>query len=132
MELFKRGSSKKLVPLFSENESMEQESLLGAYTEAGLMCYDQGAGESKDVYIARVIGEGMVAAGIFPDDLLVVDQSLKSESGDIVIGEESGKFLLRSYYTRGGREYLLADNNYNLLNWMGMVYFGYGVWFLLV
>ncbi|MNL70501.1 DNA polymerase V subunit UmuD [compost metagenome] len=54
----------------------------------------------------------MIASGIYPDDMLVVDQSLQPEQGDIVICEQAGNFALRSYYVKDGRAYLMADNNY--------------------
>jgi DNA polymerase V len=54
----------------------------------------------------------MIGSGIFPNDLLVVDRSLTPTSGDIVVGIIDNEFILRSYYTFNGKEYLMPDNNY--------------------
>lgn len=54
----------------------------------------------------------MIGSGIYPDDLLVVDRSLKPGSGDIVVGIIENEFILRAYYQRNGKEYLMPDNKY--------------------
>lgn len=63
-------------------------------------------------FFAKVTGECMIGSGIFPDDLLVVDRSLKASSGDIVVGVIDNEFILRSYYIKNGKEYLMPDNAY--------------------
>jgi len=40
------------------------------------------------------------------------EQLHTTEPGDIVVCELAGSFMLRAYYTKAGRAYLLADNNY--------------------
>ena len=54
----------------------------------------------------------MIDSGIFPDDILVVDRSLTPNSGDIVVGIIDNEFILRSYYKKNGKEYLMPDNKY--------------------
>ena len=52
----------------------------------------------------------MTGSGIFPNDLLVVDRSLKVTNGDVVVGVMNGDFILRTYFKKGLDEYLMPDN----------------------
>lgn len=54
----------------------------------------------------------MIDSGIYPNDLLVVDRSLIPNQGDIVVGIIDNEFILRSYYKKNGKEYLMPDNKY--------------------
>jgi DNA polymerase V len=112
VELFKRGAAQTLIPLFAKNEELTLQSPVSEYKQLHTSINTSELKGSEELYFAKVTGEGMIASGIYPDDMLVVDQSLKPEQGDIVIYEQAGKFMLRSYYVKAGREYLMADNNY--------------------
>lgn len=112
VELFKRGVAQTLIPLFEKNEELTLQSPISEYEQLHTAINTDQSELSEELYFAKVVGEGMIASGIYPDDMLVVDQSLKPEQGDIVICEQAGKFTLRSYYVKAGREYLMADNNY--------------------
>lgn len=112
VELFKRGTAQTLVPLFAKDEKLTFQSPVSEYEQLHTTLNTESEGSSHELYFAKVTGEGMIASGIFPDDMLVVDQSLEPEPGDIVVCELAGSFMLRAYYTKAGRAYLLADNNY--------------------
>jgi DNA polymerase V len=112
VELFKRGSEQTLIPLFAKNEELTLQSPVSEYEQLHTSINKDQSELNEELYFAKVTGEGMIASGIYPDDMLVVDQSLKPEQGDIVICEQAGNFTLRSYYVKTGREYLMADNNY--------------------
>jgi DNA polymerase V len=64
------------------------------------------------VHYAKVVGECMISSGIFPGDLLMVDRSLTPDIGDIVVALSNGEYLLRGYFKKENREYLIADNPY--------------------
>ena len=46
-------------------------------------------------YFVRAQGESMIEAGIFHDDVLVVDRSLTARHGDIVIAEFNGELTVK-------------------------------------
>ena len=46
-------------------------------------------------YFVRVEGDSMIDAGIYPDDLLVVDRSVTAGHGDIVIASLNGEFTVK-------------------------------------
>jgi DNA polymerase V len=110
VELFKRGTAQTLIPL-AEKAEKHLSSPLSSYAEVKHAISEQ-THSGTELYFAKVTGEGMTASGIYPNDMLVVDQNLEPMQGDIVIGEKDGSFILRSYYKKDGREYLLADNTY--------------------
>ena len=112
LKLFKRGTAETLIPLYADAIHAGFESPAADYEEEKI---DLNAYVSKypaATFFARVTGDCMVGSGIFPDDLLVVDRSLTPSSGDIVVGILDSEFILRSYFTKNGKEYLMPDNTY--------------------
>lgn len=112
LKLFKKGTAKTLIPLYADAIHAGFESPAADYEEEKI---DLNAYVSKypaATFFARVTGECMIGSGIFPDDLLVVDRSLEPNSGDIVVGIIDNEFILRSYYKKNGKEYLMPDNKY--------------------
>lgn len=61
-------------------------------------------------FILRVSGDSMEGAGIFNDDLIVVDKYLKPESGDIVVAVVDGEFTCKRLILRPGQVILKAEN----------------------
>jgi DNA polymerase V len=112
IKIFTRNTMEVLIPLVADAinaESIDPSlDLDKTYTE--LSAYVSNYPDST--FFARVTGECMIGSGIFPDDLLVVDRSLTPGLGDIVVGIIENEFVLRSYYHKSGKEYLMADNQY--------------------
>lgn len=48
-------------------------------------------------FFVRVSGNSMVGRGIRDGDILVVDRSLRPESGDVVIASVDGDFTVKTY-----------------------------------
>jgi DNA polymerase V len=113
VELFKRGTAQTLIPLFAKNEELTLQSPVSEYERLHTTIRAEEPLPADHLCFAKVKGEGMIASGIFPEDMLVVDQSLQPVQGDIVIGEQCGEFIIRSYYKKDDKEYLLADNAYS-------------------
>ena len=101
-----------MIPLFAEKIHAGFESPAADYEEARIDLNDYVTKYPEATFFARVTGECMVGSGIFPDDLLVVDKSLTASSGDIVVGIIDNEFILRSYFKKGQKEYLMPDNDY--------------------
>jgi len=112
LKLFKRGNTKALIPLFAESIHAGFESPAADYEEAKIDLNDYVSKYPEATFFARVTGDCMIGSGIFQDDLLVVDRSLTPGQGDIVVGIINDEFILRSYYKRGGKEFLMPDNPY--------------------
>lgn len=62
----------------------------------------------SSTFYLRVKGDSMNLAGIFPDDILVVDRSAKLKNNSIVIAVVDGEFTVKRIVKR-------AENNYELI-----------------
>ncbi|MBN1256509.1 MAG: translesion error-prone DNA polymerase V autoproteolytic subunit [Planctomycetes bacterium] len=61
-------------------------------------------------FFVRVSGESMTGAGIFPNDLLIVDRSLTAGHGDVVIAVVDGEFTVKRLFSLGGIIELRPEN----------------------
>ena len=61
-------------------------------------------------FFMRVEGLSMTGAGIFPDDVLVVDRSVPPRDGCIVIAVLNREFTVKRLYRRGKTLKLLPEN----------------------
>jgi len=110
LKLFKRGIATTLIPLYAEAIHAGFESPAADYEEERIDLNAYVSRYPAATFFARVTGDCMIGSGIFPNDLLVVDKSLTPSSGDIVVGIIDSEFILRSYYKKNGKEYLMPDN----------------------
>lgn len=61
-------------------------------------------------FFVRVSGNSMIGAGIFDNDLLIVDRSLKPSHGKIVIAAVDGFLTVKRLITNKNIVYLKAEN----------------------
>jgi len=61
-------------------------------------------------FFVRVSGRSMVDAGIFPDDILIVDRSLDATDGKIVIANIDGDVTVKRLSIQGDKVILKAEN----------------------
>ena len=50
-------------------------------------------------YFVRAQGDSMIEAGIFPNDVIVVDRSIEASHGDIVIASVNGELMVKRLET---------------------------------
>ena len=62
-------------------------------------------------FLVRASGESMINIGIFPDDILIVDRSLKAENGKVVIAAIDGELTVKRYRKKGNKITLEAEND---------------------
>lgn len=62
-------------------------------------------------FFVRVAGSSMIQAGIYHNDILVVDRSLEPISGRIVVAAVNGELTVKRLHRAGGRVQLLAEND---------------------
>lgn len=75
--------------------------------------YDLGAKlipNPASTFFIRVTGESMRDAGIFPDDVLIVDRSLEAQSGDVVVAAINGEFTVKRLYRTARKVELRPEN----------------------
>ena len=61
-------------------------------------------------FLVRASGESMINSGIFPNDILVVDRSLKAEDGKVVIAVVDNELTVKRYRKRGKSIVLEPEN----------------------
>lgn len=61
-------------------------------------------------FFVRATGESMTGAGIFADDVLVVDRSSEPENNDIVIAVINNEFTVKRLAKKDNKVELLSEN----------------------
>lgn len=63
-----------------------------------------------ETFAVRVAGDSMIGAGIFADDIAIVDRSCDPVDRCIILALIDGEFTLKRYRRRMGRVWLQAEN----------------------
>ena len=70
-----------------------------------------------DTFFVRVKGDSMIDAGIFEDDVLVVDRSRLAQIGDIILAMLDGEFTVKTLgKSKHGPRLLPANKNYPVID----------------
>ncbi len=71
-------------------------------------------------FFVRVSGKSMIDAGIFPDDILIVDRSITATDGRVVIANVDGDVTVKRLSMRDGKVMLKSENpNYKSIEVTG-------------
>jgi DNA polymerase V len=88
------------IPLFSEAVSAGFPSPAQDYVEKALDLNELCIKRPAATFFVRVEGESMIQAGIYADDILVVDRSVTAEHGDTVIVAINGEMTVKELELR--------------------------------
>lgn len=83
------------MPFFLERVSAGFPSPAQDYVDRALDLNELCIQRPAATFFVRAQGESMIEAGIFPDDVLVVDRSLTARSGDVVIAQFYGELTVK-------------------------------------
>jgi DNA polymerase V len=61
-------------------------------------------------FFVRVAGSSMIGAGIYPDDILIVDRSLEPKNKDVVIALLNGELTVKRFVKANNKFYLKPEN----------------------
>jgi DNA polymerase V len=98
------------VPLFSHTVPAGFPSPADDYIQGRLSLDEHLIAHKEATFFVRAKGSSMVGAGIFDGDLLVVDKSLKPQSGDIVIAVMDGDLTVKRLIRQGETVILRPEN----------------------
>lgn len=98
------------IPLFSSTVAAGFPSPAEDHVEDTLDLNEYMVQRPDSTFMLRVEGESMKNAGIMPNDILVVDRSLKATHKKIVIAAIDGELTVKRLYHRGGLVKLLPEN----------------------
>jgi DNA polymerase V len=88
------------IPLFIERVSAGFPSPAQDYVEQRLDLNELCVKRPAATFFVRVDGDSMIDAGICPDDILVVDRSIRADHGDIVIAAIDGELTVKELQLR--------------------------------
>ena len=113
----KEDSSKLLIPLAKEPVSAGFPSPAEDYIELGIDLNKHLIKNPIGTFFLRVSGNSMNNAGIYNNDLLIIDRSINPNPGHIVVALLDGEFTLKRLIKKQDNYYLKADKeNYPAIN----------------
>jgi DNA polymerase V len=98
------------LPLFSTKISAGFPSPADDYIEMQLDLNTHLIKNPASTFLLRVSGESMKDVGIFPNDILIVDRSIKPTDGKIVIAAIDGELTVKRLKKNNDALYLLPEN----------------------
>lgn len=90
--------SRLTIPLFLERVSAGFPSPAEDYVERTIDLNELCIQHPAATFFVRVQGESMNECGIFPNDVLVVDRSLRAKHGDIVIASLESEMTVKELH----------------------------------
>jgi len=111
------ASSKRLFLLATETISAGFPSPAEDYIELGIDLNKYLIKNPISTFFLRVSGNSMNNAGIYNNDLLIIDRSINPNPGHIVVALLDGEFTLKRLIKEKDNYYLKADKeNYPAIN----------------
>lgn len=80
------------------------------YIENNLNLHDYIVKKPAATFFMRAGGDSMTGIGIYPDDILVIDRSIKPRSGHVVVAAIDGEYTLKILKIHEGKPYLVPAN----------------------
>ena len=111
MDSFGSATKKFKIPLLNDSVSAGFPSPADDYTEENIDLNEHLISNPFSTFFLRVKGDSMINAGIKDKDLIIVDKSLISKPGDIVIAMIDGEFTIKRLSIKNDELYLKAENN---------------------
>ncbi|MEP7373367.1 MAG: translesion error-prone DNA polymerase V autoproteolytic subunit [Chitinophagaceae bacterium] len=81
------------------------------YMERGIDLNEQLIKNKPATYFFRMKGDAMRDAGIFDNDVLIIDRSLKLASGKIIVAVLNGELLVRRFHKNFSSAFLIPENS---------------------
>jgi DNA polymerase V len=80
------------------------------YMERGIDLNEQLIKNKPATFFFRMRGDAMKDAGIFDNDILIIDRSLKLIPGKIIAAVLNGEMLVRRFHKNFSSAFLIAEN----------------------
>jgi DNA polymerase V len=81
------------------------------YMERGIDLNEQLIRNKPATYFFRMKGDAMREAGIFDNDVLIVDRSVKLTNGKIIVAVLNGELLVRRFHKNFSSAFLVPENS---------------------
>jgi DNA polymerase V len=81
------------------------------YMERGIDLNEQLVKNKPATFFFKMKGDAMKDAGIFDNDILIVDRSVKVVNGKIIVAILNGELLVRRFHKNFSSAFLIPENN---------------------
>jgi DNA polymerase V len=81
------------------------------YAERGIDLNEQLIKNKPATFFFRMKGDAMVNTGIFENDVLIVDRSLKLANGKVIVAILNGELLVRRFHKNFSSAFLIPEND---------------------
>ncbi|MBX3710044.1 MAG: translesion error-prone DNA polymerase V autoproteolytic subunit [Gammaproteobacteria bacterium] len=98
------------LPLFSSKVAAGHPSSVDDHIETYVNLQDHLIKNISMTFLVRVSGQSMIDAGIFENDLLVVDRSIVPSHGKIVIAAIDSQFTVKRLHQQNNQLFLMPEN----------------------
>jgi DNA polymerase V len=98
------------IPIYNSKISAGQLSPADDRSDKCLDLYTHIIKNPDETYGIYIEGDSMIGAGIFPDDLVIVDRKEPAKSGKIVIVALNGQLTCKRLVIKKQKTFLMAEN----------------------
>jgi DNA polymerase V len=98
------------LPIFSSKVAAGHPASADNHIETHVDLQDHLIKNVSTTFLVRVSGQSMIDAGIFENDLLVVDRSLSPAHGKIVIAAIDGQLTVKRLHKKNNQLLLMPEN----------------------
>ena len=81
------------------------------HMEKGIDLNEQLIKNKSSTYFFRMKGDAMREAGIFDNDVLIVDRSIKLANGKIIVAILNGELIVRRFHKNFSSAFLIPENS---------------------
>lgn len=81
------------------------------YAERGIDLNEQLVKNKPATFFFQMKGDAMTGAGIFDNDVLIVDRSLKLANGKVIVAVLNGELLVRRFHKNFSSAFLIPEND---------------------
>ncbi len=113
---FAQTKQRVIFPLYTSKVSAGFPSPADDHVEQRLNPSDYLVENDTTTFFVRVKGDSMIEAGIFDNDVLVIDRSRTQQTGDIVLAVLDGEFTVKTLdWSRKSVKLIPANRNYPVI-----------------
>ncbi len=106
----KKDAPNNVVPLFSHRVVAGFPSMADDHIEARLDLNEHLIKHPAATFFVRVMGQSMMGAGIFDQDLVLIDRSLVAKNNNVVLAILNGEFTLKRLVKKKQELWLYPEN----------------------
>jgi len=87
------------------------------YAERGIDLNEQLIRNKPATFFFRMKGDAMTGVGIYDNDVLIVDRSIKAVNGKIIVSVLNGELMVRRFHKNFSSAFLIPENDrYKTIN----------------